>query len=196
MLNTSNEDQSGVSIAQQLNFIKNAVNDYCIEQGGIAVVTQTVNEKVMIGFNNSVGPRIQIVFVGEETAGPADISELLGWTRRYFDVIVQRGRLLDAPIPNSFSSTTGPTRPFSDQLEEIRDICRSIIWPVPMVQNPAEYRGIRPAFNDEWLCDKYIISFAVLTQIGRIQVEAPQLSTGPFVELSDPLPGVQFNKSY
>ncbi len=198
MLDTGNEQQLGVSIAEQCNIIKSVLNDIAAQEQGIAIIAANIDEKLLTGFNNVIGPKVLITFVGEEPVGGEDVQELLGMTRRYFDILVQRGKQLTDQRNTVLTVTSGPSKPFYDLLEIIRDSVRSIIWPVPACINPCEYHGMRPAQQDGWLLDSYIINISIMTQIGRVELNPPQLSPpdgGPFVELQDPL-GTQFNQSY
>jgi hypothetical protein len=190
----NNESALGVSIAQQCNTIKDVLNDICSQEKGICVVADSMDEKVLVGFNSVVGPRVLIVFVGADPMGGDDVSELIGRERRYFDIMVQRGKILSGPTQGGgLVSTIGPSKPFYDLLEIIRDAARSIVWPSPMVQNPTEYHGVKPSQSEGWLMDSYVINISTIVDIGRIQVEAPQIQYGPMVQLQDP-EGIQFNK--
>ena len=194
MLNTGSEQQLGVSIAEQCNLIKSVLNDIAAQEQGIAIIAANIDEKLLTGFNNTIGPKILITFVGEDPVGGEDVSELLGMTRRYFDILVQRAKVICDPRNTALTSTTGPSKPFYDLLEIIRDTTRSIEWPTPMCLNPCEYHGMRPAQQDGWLLDSYIINISVMTQIGRVQVDPAAISSptgGPFVQLQDPL-DIQF----
>lgn len=188
----------GVGISDMANIIKDTLNDYCGQQGGVAVIAADPHEKLMIGYNNAVGIKCLICFVGEESDGDASISDATGRVKRDFDIIIQRGKILSEPRNTSLTTHNGPARDFYSQVEEIRDLCRCIIWPTPFVHNPANYNSLRPGQSDGWLMDSYILSFSLLTQIGRVAVNPPQLSRpdgSPFVQLEDP-EGIQQNQSF
>lgn len=192
---TNNEPNLGVSISAQCNRIKEVLNDFAAGEQGICIVAENINEKLLTGFNNVIGPKILVAFVSEEAYGSEDVQELLGMTRRYFDILIQRGKILSDPRNSALSNTTGPSKPFYDLLEDCRDAVRTIEWPTPMVLNPIEYHGMKPFSQENWLMDSYIISISILTQIGRVQFQPPQIAAnGPFVQL-DNTP-VQFNTSY
>ena len=190
----NNESALGVSISQQCNTIKDTLNNICSQEKGICVVAENIDDKVLTGFNGVIGPKILVTFVGEEPHGSEDVAELLGMSKRFFDILVQRGKILSGPTQGGgLVSTIGPSKPFYDLLETIRDAIRCIEWPTPMCFGMGVYGGMRPASTENWLLDSYIISYSVFTQIGRIQVEAPQIQYGPMVQLQDP-EGIQFNK--
>ena len=195
IIDMGNEQNLGISISEQCNAIKSVLSDICSQEQGIAIVSENVDDKKLIGFQNVIGPKVLITFVGEESLGGEDVAELIGRVRRYFDIMVQRGRVLIGPKDSGLTQTIGPSKSFYDLLERIRNTVRSIEWPSPMVQNPSEYHGMRPAANENWLLDSYIINVSTIVDIGRIQVEAPQLADGPYVQLNDP-EGIQFNKSF
>lgn len=190
----SDEKQLGISISQQCNLIKEVVGDICSQEKGICIVAENVDEERLQGFNNVIGPKVFIVFVGAEPMGGDDVKELIGRERRFFDILIQRGKILCDPLTTSLTQTTQQAKPFYDLLEIIRDTVRSMIWPSPMVQNPTEYNGMRPFQTDARVLDSYIINISTIVDIGRIQVEAPQLGYGPMVQLQDP-EGIVFNKS-
>lgn len=191
------EYKKGLTISEQCNMIKDPINEYCQSQGGIAVVSENIDDKVLTGYNNAVGPKCLVVFVAEEPVGDEDTSELLGMTRRYFDIMVTRGKKRTDVKTSGLVDPSGITRPFYDQVEEIRDICREIIYPTTFCINPAEYRGMKPGNMDNWNLDSYIISISVLTQIARPSVLPPELSNGnlgPWIQLNDQ-DGLQPNTS-
>ena len=191
----ANEEQLGISISEQCNTIKSVLSDICSQEQGVAIVSENIEDKKLTGFNNVIGPKVLITFVGEELLGGDDVAELIGRARRYFDILVQRGKVLTGPMETGLTKTIGPSKSFYDLLEIIRNTIRSIEWPSPMVQNPGEYHGMRPSQNEGWLLDSYIINYSTIVDIGRIQVEAPQLQYGPMTQLEDP-EGIQFNKSF
>jgi hypothetical protein len=175
----SNESNLNVSISDQCNEIKSAINDWIKEQGGIVVVAQNVNEKVMTGYNNCIGPKALIVFVEETPLGESDVDELTGLVRRYFDIVVERPKIMSDPRNTDLTNrTAGVSKPLYDLVEECRDKIKSIIWSSPMVQNPCEFHGIRPGAQTDWLMNSYIISISTIVQTGREQVNPTQLGGG------------------
>jgi hypothetical protein len=191
----NNADAIGVSIAAQCKILKEALGDVASQEQGICLIAENITEQIWGGFNNVVGPKILITFVGEDIVGDESVSELVGHVRRHFDILVQRGKVMTNPPNTTLTETVGPSKPFYDLLELIRDTARSIIWPSPMVTNPTEYASIRPASNENWMFDSYIISISTIVDIGRVQVNPPELATTPYVQLEDPM-GVAFNKSH
>jgi len=184
---SGNPIQLGVDISSMCNIIKSQLNDWATQEQGIAVIAEDINEKVLIGFNNCIGPKCLIVFVGEEVYGDESTSDMTGWTKRTFDVVIQRGKILSDPRNSALTNINGPAKSFYSLVEKARDVCRTIIWPAPMCYNPTIYHNIRPGEQSGWLMDSYIISFSILVQIGRIQTEPAELGGGEFVRLNDPL---------
>jgi len=198
-MSLSNEEQLGISISNQCNFIKSVLADWAATQQGICIVGEHVTEKLLTGFNNVIGPKLIITFVSEEAYGSEDVQELLGMTRRYFDILIQRGKILSDPRNSALTTVTGPSRPFYDLVEECRDKLRCLEFPTPMVLNPPEYHGIRPLQSENWLLDSYVISISTLTQIGRPAFNPGALSNNdaggaPFIQLDSTQ--AQFNQSY
>lgn len=187
-----NEKQLGTSISEMSNFIKNSLTPFCTEEGGVAVVAENINEKLMTGWNNVVGPKCLIAFVGEDAYGEESIQDLLSYVRRHFDIIVQRGKILGEPRNTALTNTTGPSRAFYDQVEDIRDILRNLIFPTPMIVNPIEYHGVKPAGTEGWMLDSYIISISMICQLGRPSFEAPEIEPNTYIQLGIGSP--QFNK--
>ena len=81
------ESDNGTSIPQMCNTIRNFLEDWAIQNQGAAFLAEDASEKINIGFNNCVGPKVLIVFTGEQADG--DDSELTGRVKRTFDVIIQ-----------------------------------------------------------------------------------------------------------
>jgi len=190
-MSLENESNLGVSISDQTLIIKNTLNDWASENQGICIVCENIEEKLLTGFSNVIGPKILVQFIGEESIGDESVQELLGHVRRSFDILVQRGKVLSDPRNTALTTITGPSRPFYNIVEEIRDKIRCIIWPSPMTTNPTEYHGIRPFENGNWLLDSYVINVSIVTQIGRVQATPGALGGGngnDWVQLSDSLP--------
>ena len=191
----SNETSLGISIGQQANFLKQVLGDWASQNQGIALIGADIDEKLWMGFQNTVGPKLIIVFLGSESGGSEDVKEVLDMEIRNWDVIISRGKMLTNPRNEALTNTVGPAKPFLDQVEECRDVIRSLELPTPMCLNPVVWNSIRPSNTDNWLIDSYIYNFSIWTRIGRIQTEAPQISTGPNLQLQDPNSGIAFNKS-
>jgi len=186
----------GISVAAQCNTLKQALNDIASQEQGRCLIAENIDEKLWMGFDNIIGPKILITFVGEDpVASSSDVQELVGRVRRHFDILVTRPKILTAERNTALTETVGPSKSFYGILERIRDTVRSIEWPSPMIQNPTEYNGLRPGNMDSWMLDSYIISISTIVDIGRISVNPPVLSNGPFVQIQDP-EGIQFNKSH
>lgn len=183
----SNENQVESSISNQCHILKDILGRYATNLGGVAVIAEDINEKIMMGYNNVVGPRILVTFISEENYGPEDIQDVTGFVRRYFDIVVQRGKLLSDPRNSGLTSNTGPSKAFYEVVEEIRDICRCVVWSSPMIQNPTEYHGVYPFSQGEWLMDSYVIKISTICMIGRVQTNPAQLGDGLYVGVDDPL---------
>lgn len=191
IMSLSSESNFGVSVSDQTKIIRDSLNDWAIEQRGVCIVCNNIEEQVLTGFDNVMGPVVLIQFLGEESIGDESVQELLGHVRRSFDILIKRGRLQCSPLSSPLVKTEGSVRAFYDLVEEARDIVRCIVWPSPMTTNPSEYHNIRPLQTDNWLLDSYVINISIVTQIGRVQALPTQLGGGQgndFVQLSDPLP--------
>jgi hypothetical protein len=191
----SNEQNLGISISEQANFLKTVLSDWVSLNQGVAVIAAEVDEKLMLGFQNLIGPKILITYLGEDAGGSEDVKELLDMSIRHWDVLIQRGKMLTFPRNTALTKDVGPVRNFYDLVEECRDTIRTLELPTPMCLNPVVYNSVRPAAEVGWMMDSYIINFDIWTRIGRVQIEAPQLSTGPYLQIQDP-EGIQFNKSF
>lgn len=174
-------------ISWQCNFAANVLNDFCIQRGGAAIVAENTSEKLLIGYNNAVGPKCCVAYIGEEPYGDESTQELTGRVIRHFDVLVSRGKIFADPRNSSLTTPTGASEAFYDQLEQIRDVVRTLIWSTPVVYNPTLYKGIRAVDNGADKIDSFIISFALIVQIGRIQVDAPEVAPNPpqWVQIND-----------
>ena len=166
----------GISVSAQCNTLKQVLNDIASQEQGRCLIAENIDEKLWMGFDNTIGPKILIAFVGEDPiASSADVQELVGRVRRHFDILVTRPKILTAERNTALTDTVGPSKSFYGILERIRDTVRAIEWP-SHVQNPTEYSGLRPGNMDSWMLDSYIISVSVIVDIGRISVEPARLS--------------------
>lgn len=170
-----NEDILLSSISSQCNTIRNSLNEYCLDNNGIAVVAENVNEQTMAGYKNVLGPRILVVFLAEDIMGDDSVAECVGRVRRHFDILVSRGKLYGEPRDSVLSNDKGPVQKFYQQVEDIRDILRVIEFPTPLIQAPVEYHGIRPGNQDDWMLDSYIISISTIVDIGKVGSQPPEL---------------------
>ena len=176
MPEASNENELGVSISGMCNSIKGILSPVVSQLQGICVVADNVDDKVLRGFQNVIGPIVLVTFVGEEKYGSDDVAELTSRVTRHFDILVKRGKVLCSPLTTALTVTEGPSLPFYDLMETIRDSIRTIEWPAPMVLNPGIYNSTRPANEPGQLIDSYIISYSVITMIG--QVMPPEIFGG------------------
>jgi hypothetical protein len=185
----------GISVSAQCNTLKQALNDIASQEQGRCLIAENIDEKLWMGFDNTIGPKILIAFVGEDpVASSSDVQELVGRVRRHFDVLVTRPKILTAERNTALTETVGPSKSFYELLERIRDTVRCIEWP-SLVQNPTEYSGMRPGNMDNWMLDSYIISISTILDIGRVSLNPPEIANGPYIGTTDPS-GIEFNKSY
>lgn len=192
----NSENLTECSISDQCNQIKDALNNWAIQYGGVVDIAENINEKVMLGWNNLVGPVCLVCFVGEESYGDEATAELTGRVRRFYDIMIRRGTALTFPSHKALTEDVGPIRRFYQVVEEARDIVRNIIFPEPMTLNPPEYHGLRPGDNQGWLMDCYIINISLITQIPRPQSQPSELGGGlgnDWISLQSPLPFNQNN---
>lgn len=174
-------EQLKTDICSMTNFIAEYVNGWAIQEKGIAVVAENLDEKVLPGWNHTVGPKCLVVFSGEELWGDQSVADLVGWAKRNFEVIIERGKLLTDPRNSALTKTYGASKPFYRLVEECRDTIRGMLFPSQLVYNPVMYNGMTPgrqSEKNEWLLDSYIISFSVLCQIPRLEFLPPQLGGG------------------
>lgn len=181
------EQQLLVTIPDMANQFKSILSDWAAKYGGVCFIAEDDQEKINIGFNNCVGPRVLIVFTGEEPYLSEDISDQVPWERRNWDILIQRGKVMSDPRNSSLTTANGPSKAFYALMEECRDVMRCIQLPQAVCYNPIEYKGIRPGQSELWLMDNYIMSFTTLVQIPRIQYQSPELTgIGGFVNLEPP----------
>lgn len=184
---SSTESNLQIDISSMSNGFHSVLNGWAIQNGGVAFVADDDEEKINVGFNNCIGPRILIVFVGEEPYGDEQVSDLVCMVKRNWDIIVGRGKTLTNPRNLVLTNTIGSARPFYKLVEEVRDISRAIAFPQPMCYSPNIYNGMRPLSSDNWLMDSYALSISVLCQIPRIQYQDAAITgAGNFVNLVDP----------
>jgi hypothetical protein len=177
------------------NFFKSTISDWASQNQGVCAIAAELDEKLLTGFNNVVGPKCLICYLGEDAGGSEDVKEVLDMSIRHWDVLIQRGKMMTFPRNETLTKDVGPSRNFYDLVEELRDVIRCFELPTPVCLNPVIYNSTRPSNNDNWMTDGFVINFDTLVRIGRVQIEAPQLATTPYLQLQDP-EGIQFNKSH
>lgn len=182
--------QLSVDISSMANYIAYQLNNWANAEKGIAVVAENLNEKVLPGWNNCIGPKCLVVYEGEEMWGDPATADLVGWAKRTFNIIVQRGKILADPRNSNLTKGYSASKSFYQLVEGARDTLRGMIFPTNLVYNPVLYNGMTPGEQNEknqWLLDSYIISISVLCQIPRIQSEPPEFGNPPqWVDLNDP----------
>ena len=148
------------------NFMKSAIGDWCSQNQGVCAIAAELDEKILTGFNNVVGPRVFIIYLGEDAGGDESVKELLDMSIRHFDILIQRGKMLTFPRNAALTTDVGPSRNFYDLVEELRDLVRCLEFPTPMVIAPIVYNSTRPSSTDAWMTDGF-------TTTSRMAVSSP-----------------------
>jgi hypothetical protein len=175
-------EQLESDISSMCNLFKNELGDLMQQEQGICIIAEEITEKLMTGFNNIIGPKLMLVFLGEDKYGDEATAEMTGWVTRNFDCVVHRGKLMTSQRNSALTKVIGNVRSFYSLVEKIRDTIRCVELPMRVCQNPVIVNNIRPGNNEGWLMDSYIINFSVLVNIGRVQFDSPSLvGNSPFV---------------
>jgi hypothetical protein len=157
------------SIVNQITFIKQVLDDWARNNGGIAVICHDLREMWEQAYATSQIPRCLIAYVGEEIRGDVGWAAKVSRVDRTFNVMVTRARGYTANRGDTLVKDNQEARPFYDLLEEARDIIRIIQFDPSVCEasnlSPVDFKSITPALPDNQVLDAYIIDFSIGTQL-------------------------------
>lgn len=159
------------SIAAQLKTIKGIFDIYCTTNKGAAFICSDLVHLWKLLFDNSQGLKILIMFNGETIRGEFGIAAQMGRVDRQFVVVVSRGRCLTPNDPGkALVNDDFNAPPLFELVEEIRDVCRAIIFDANWTERPVDFSNVIPFPTEHTgrIVDAYQISFSVGTQLQLI----------------------------
>jgi len=168
-----------MSIKEQLKTIYNVFNVWAnanAQQYSVEVVPDMVHmwENLL---NTSQSSRILIMYNGELVRGEFGIAAPLARVDRKFMVVISRGQSLTFPIAKQYLENVQNAVPFYEDIEEVRDICRALIFDQNWCEQPVDYLGVTPFQSDGSgkVLDAVQVEFSVGTQLGLIKSQPDQL---------------------
>ena len=165
------------SISLQLNWIKKVLSDWAVDQGGIAVIAKDIDHMWEIAYETSLVPRCIITYAGEDVRGDFAIAAATSRVDRHFIVLVTRAGGFSADRGKSMSEQVGNARPFTDILEEARDLIRALEFDASVTEaqptDPVDFKGIKPVTIDGYPIYAYTIEFSIGTQLATIYYNQP-----------------------
>ena len=168
-----------ITIADQLNQMRDTFNLWTQENWSTQsafIVTDTVHLWKKL-FDQSQMPKVLVMYNGEQIRGDFGIAAPLAHVDRRFLVAISRGRGFNLNRGDSFTEDVGNATAFADEIEELRDICRAMIFDPDWCEHPVDYLGIVP-FNTAdsgMITDAVQIEFSIGTQLGLIKPQPDQL---------------------
>lgn len=167
----------------QLNWIKKVLSDWAVDQGGIAVIASDIDKMWETAYETSLVPRCIITYAGEDIRGDFSIAAATSRVDRHFIVLVTRGTGFPADRGRTMSEQTGNNRPFTDMLEEARDLIRSLQFDSSVTEaqptDPVDFKGIKPVTIDGYPIYAYTIEFSIGTQLATIYYNEPTVYPPP-----------------
>lgn len=122
-----------------------------------------------IAFDTSKIPRCIITYAGEDIRGDFSIAAATSRVDRHFIVLVTRASGFPADRGKTLSEQVEGARPFTDLLEEARDIIRCLQFDPSITEtldmDPVDYKGIKPVTIDGYPIYAYTIEFSIGTQL-------------------------------
>lgn len=159
-------------ISDQLNFIKSSLGDWAEDQQGIAVIASDVDKMWETAYETATVPRCIICCGGEDIRGDFKVAAATSRVDRHFIVLVSRGSGFTADRGKTISENVGNIRPFTDLLEEARDVIRSLQFDPSVAETmdtePVDYKGMKPVTIDGYPIHAYTIEFSIGTQLATI----------------------------
>ena len=167
-----------MSITDQLNLMLEVFNVWVVDNAqpyAVEIVPDMVHMWDLL-LNTSQSSRILIMYNGELIRGEFGIAAPLGRVDRRFMVVVSRGQSLTFPISTQYVSTTQNATPFWEDVEEIRDICRALLFDPDWTERPVDYLGVTPfqTHGSGTVLDAQTIEFSVGTQLQLIKSQPDQ----------------------
>jgi hypothetical protein len=156
-----------MTVTQQAKIIEKVLNDWAQNRGGVASVVANIRDMWETAYKASDKPRILICFAGEQVREAFRIAAYLARVDRQWQVAVTRGRGFNQNRGSSLVDTIQNAEPFYDSVETVRDMIRSITN--VSVEDPLDYKGIRPMQSGNLVIDGYIIEFSTASDLSRPQ---------------------------
>jgi len=147
-----------MNISEQLETIREAIAEWAEPLGGKTYPVSNLKELWSQASLSSQKPSIFICYMGEKIRGPFGAAAIMGRVDRQWTVAVTRGRGFAANRGDTLTQTVGNADPFPDQVEEVRDIIRSLEG--INMEGPIDYKGIKPMQLGNLVVDGYLIEFS------------------------------------
>ena len=158
-------------ISEQAGQIRDWLQSYIAEKGGVAVVASNFRDMWEQASNNDDRPRILICYAGEASRGDFSVANKNHRVDREWNVLVTKGRGFNAIRGDGLTESSGNTDPFYDNVEDVREMLRRMTG--ISEEFPIDYRSIRPVQMGQLTIDGYLITFSTANDIPAILTQPP-----------------------
>ncbi len=160
------------SISLQLNWIKTVMSQWAVKEGGVAIIAQDIDKMWETAFETSKVPRCIVAYSGEDVRGDFAVAAATSRIDRHFIALITRATGYTADRGKGFSEQVEETRPFTDLLEEARDLIRALQFDASITEaqptDPVDFKGIKAVTIDGYPIYAYTIEFSIGTQLATI----------------------------
>lgn len=167
-----------MTISQQADLIAGVMQTWIATVKGDVEVCYDLRQMWQVATQASDKVRVLITYGGEDIRGDFAQAAILGRVDRKWIVALVRGRGFNT-IPGLALATTQQNAPaFYDQLDEFRNILRSIIFDVNTCENPPDFKNVRPiAYGNDVPMNGYMVEFTVGTQLPQLLDQPEDLAS-------------------
>jgi hypothetical protein len=155
------------SISNQSNQIATVLDEWASPRGGKAVVVSTVTASWIQSYQSSQKPLIMIYYMGQISRGDFSVMNRNHRVDRGWKVVVKRGRGFNSIRGDSLTETVGNMEPFTDSVEAIELLCRTMIGISEEI--PIDYKSTTNTSKSAEIIDEFTIMFGTANDLPAIQ---------------------------
>ena len=157
-----------MTISEQANIIKTALDSWAAAEGGKAFIASDMQNFWEMCWLEATSPRVILCFDREESRGEFITAEWTGAVDRTFAVAVTRGKGMTPDRGENLTNPVGNARAFFDLYEEARDKCRSILNINMDDGRIPNFKSSRRLQMGDLVADGWLFEFSTLQFLPRI----------------------------
>lgn len=163
------------TIAEQAEILLQAYSTWVkANNSGTAIIASSIEDLWTIAFMENDRPNVVICYAGDEARGPFETAAATHRGDVSWQIGLFRGKGFDADRGQSLVTDSGNAKAFLNQLEEARDIARSLTN--ISMEKFVDYKATRPleAQTDKW--GRLVLGYVI--ELSNA-MDYPQLSDTP-----------------
>ena len=158
-----------MTINEQGHRILEIAHGWAADDGGRAELMFSLAHLWRMSANKASAPYVMVCYNGEDQRENFPGGAITGRVDRHWIVALRRDRQLNQNPGDSLSESRQNARPLYDLVDEMRDLCRSILFSPQNEERPVDFKSVRPMVDPFGVPhDGYLVEFSVGTQLGLV----------------------------